>query len=1330
MSLEIRRWQRVRVLFERCLGWTDEERARLLEELRAEDEGLFRELRELLALDARVDGSMEPPDPGALGEDLVAREIGRRIGPWQLEAVLGRGGMSTVYRAVRVDEEFRQLAAVKLIRRGMDTEDILRRFRIERQVLAGLDHPGIARLLDGGATEEGLPFLVMEYVQGVPVDRYCDDHSLDVEGRLGLFLSIGEAVQHAHEHGVIHRDLKPSNILVTAEGRPKLLDFGIAKVLDTAASSGTVGVTVTELRLMTPEYASPEHVRGCAIGPASDVYSLGVVLYELLSGHRPYRLTTQLRHDLEQAICELQPPRPSAVVGSAPDSRRLRARLAGDLDTIVLMALRKEPERRYATVTELTEDIARSLASRPVLARPDTWRYRASKFVRRNREVVGATLGIVLALVAGLATSTSFWLGEATARSETEGALQRMRALGLAGAAADALDEDTMLALLLAREAVRVDRTPETLSRLHQAVGLVRERRVFRSGGMHVVFSPDGDALLSNSGGAASLWDLDGNLTRFAGHTGGGLTAVRFSPSGEHVLTAGAGDGTARLFDRRGEELARFEHGALQPGRYGGATHAALWVAEFSPDGRYVLTGGADGIARVWNVEDDTEPVALLPGHGGPTRCASFSPDGDHILTASEDSTGRLWRFSAEDGSARFRVALEGHEGPIHCASFSPAGDLVVTASGDSKYGYPKGTKPDRTARVWDLDGREIVKLGGPYPDYEVEWAAFSPNGKEILTGSGDQGGRLWDLERRVLREYPIPASSATQYMCSFSSDGQVVGFCCRDGSSWLFEMTGTPIATLRGHDDEVMSLRFSPDGRSVATASLDRTVRLWSVRDETLPTFRGLRGPVRPALSPDGKRVATASWYQTARIWDVQGTVLARLEGHEDSVLSVRFDAEGGRLVTASADDTARTWDLDGKLLRVFPHPEAGMVRTAAFSPDGAQIATGCNDGSVWWWKTDGTVLRRFPGMSWVSHVEFAADGERLLVALAHQPALILTLADGSMKSLGYQGYHATFTPGGEILIACQDGRVSLVTDGGDPVSFPAHAAVVTWAEMSPNGERIATASEDGTARIWRADGTLEATLRGHEGSVEFALFSPESDRVLTASSDGTVRTWIVDPDELWTLAGERATRDFSLAELLQYEELLGVPATEARELVDGLFDELVLKGRIVARLREGGDLDDDLRETALRFAAELVDSPAAFNAEAWGIARSADRTQEEYERAIRLAAAACELRPDDPLVLNTLGVARYRALRLEAAIETLTRADALNTADPPAGYNRSSDLLFLAMAHHRLGRAAQAERLLEECRELLQGADEPENRAFLLEAEALIEAERAGGA
>jgi serine/threonine protein kinase/TolB-like protein/Tfp pilus assembly protein PilF len=358
--------------------------------------------------------------------------LGRRIGPYQLTDEIGEGGMGVVYHAVRADEQYRKEVAIKLLRSGFDSNSTLARFKAERQILASLEHPNIARLLDGGATSEGSPYLVMELVDGLPIDEYCDLHKLPTIERLKLFRAVCSAVQYAHDRSVIHRDLKPRNVLVTRDGVPKLLDFGIAKILDPISFPGTkIEPTLTMMRLFTPEYASPEQMRGEPTGPVSDVYSLGVILYIVLTGHRPYNLKNRSPHDVAQAVCDIDPAKPSTVlsrveevvnadgttmtltpetVGSTRDESvdRLRRQLTGDVDNIVLNALRKEPQRRYASANELSEDIRRHLENLPVLARRDTALYRLGKFVRRNAPVVSAAFALVLVMALGI---TSFaWL--------------------------------------------------------------------------------------------------------------------------------------------------------------------------------------------------------------------------------------------------------------------------------------------------------------------------------------------------------------------------------------------------------------------------------------------------------------------------------------------------------------------------------------------------------------------------------------------------------------------------------------------------------------------------------------------------------------------------------------------------------------------------------------------------------------------------------------------------------------------------------------------------------------------------------------------------------
>jgi serine/threonine protein kinase len=353
-----------------------------------------------------------PPPP-----DLA----GQRFGPYQIVREIGRGGMGTVYLAGRADDQFKKRVALKILRGGFNTHEVLSRFRHERQILATLDHPNIASLLDGGSTPSGEPYFVMDYVEGTPIEQYCDSHQLSVAERITLFRQVCSAVQYVHQNLIVHRDLKPSNILVTPDGTPKLLDFGIAKILKPELIMTMVDATSADARVMTPAYASPEQVRGEPITTASDIYSLGVILYELLTGHRPYRVKNNSQHELSRAICEDDPDKPSTAVSraekgpqrqpvtveevsrnrsSAPE--KLQRSLKGDLDNILLKAMRKEPQRRYASVEQFSEDLRCHLANLPVSAHEDTLGYRVGKFVRRNRVPVAAALLALASLVAGM----------------------------------------------------------------------------------------------------------------------------------------------------------------------------------------------------------------------------------------------------------------------------------------------------------------------------------------------------------------------------------------------------------------------------------------------------------------------------------------------------------------------------------------------------------------------------------------------------------------------------------------------------------------------------------------------------------------------------------------------------------------------------------------------------------------------------------------------------------------------------------------------------------------------------------------------------------------
>jgi eukaryotic-like serine/threonine-protein kinase len=401
------RWRQIKQIFQAAFELPREERPIYVERACGGDQELRAEVESLLLSTEDEDflsGAAAGYVPDALADEAWDRNIGHRVGDYEILRLIGEGGMGAVYLAERVGE-FQRRAAVKLLRTGMDSRGIVRRFRNERQILAGLDHPNIARLLEGGTTEEGRPYFVMEYVEGQPLDGFAARHALGIEERLRLFQQVCAAVEYAHQRLVVHRDIKPGNILVAEpmDGQPptpKLLDFGIAKLLGSDVSRETAGLTRAGMRLMTPEYASPEQVRGDPITTATDVYSLGAVLYQLLAGRTPVELPTDSAAEMERAVCEKDPRPPSQVAGP-PAGRQLR----GDLDTIVLKALQKDPARRYASAERFSADIERYLDGMPIQARPRTLVYRAGRFVRRNRWRVAAAAVVMVSVTGGLAVA-------------------------------------------------------------------------------------------------------------------------------------------------------------------------------------------------------------------------------------------------------------------------------------------------------------------------------------------------------------------------------------------------------------------------------------------------------------------------------------------------------------------------------------------------------------------------------------------------------------------------------------------------------------------------------------------------------------------------------------------------------------------------------------------------------------------------------------------------------------------------------------------------------------------------------------------------------------
>ncbi|MBZ5625484.1 MAG: protein kinase [Acidobacteriia bacterium] len=671
------RWQRIREVFHDAWALSPEERPPYLCQACGADTELRAEVEALLEYESSPADLLSKP-LHEVAANLIPHgaqpAMGRKVGAYRLVREIGRGGMGTVYEAVRDDEQFHQRVAIKLLRAEIGSEDFDRRFRQERQILAVLSHTNIAKLLDGGITEDGQPFFVMEYVDGLPIEEYCRSRQLSITQRLKLFQQVCSAVHYAHQNLVVHRDLKPSNILVTDEGTIKLLDFGIAKLLHPDGTEESAPVTRTGLFLMTPEYASPEQVRGLTVTTATDVYSLGVILYELLTGSPPYRLKSRLLHELGRIVCEEEPAKPSTTIVDKAvtetgerSAERLRRRLSGDLDNIVLMALRKEPHRRYPSVDKFADDIEKHLNQLPVAACADTWSYRAAKFLRRNHIGAGVAGVVALSLIAGVITTT--WQARIAERNRRDAVGRQLAAQSerlLAGG-------DPSLATLLAVEASRHLTSLETDQALRHALRVLPRNKVIvrrKTKIVSMAISPDGHWLAeAGEDGVLAVHDAQSGELTITEKLGAAAEALAFDPASRR-LGAGGADGSVLILDMTQPSariVKKFEGAATAIAFDPTGTMAVIATANtklvlarsadlteqnrldarglvlaealaFSPDGKWIAAGSSDGYLYVWEARTGTEHLRLTVAASGEpeqigVNALQFSADGKTPLS-------------------------------------------------------------------------------------------------------------------------------------------------------------------------------------------------------------------------------------------------------------------------------------------------------------------------------------------------------------------------------------------------------------------------------------------------------------------------------------------------------------------------------------------------------------------------------------------------------------------------------------------------------------------------------------------------------------------------
>ncbi len=1092
------RWRRLREIVELALALPSEGRDRVLEEASRGDPSLRTQAARMLEQDSRADDFLDAPPHGAFAELSLAERpadpaLGRRIGPYRLERQLGEGGMGEVYVAARVDD-FEKRVAIKLIRRGMATDEILRRFQRERQVLADLEHPGIARLFDGGSTADGQPYLVLEYVEGLSIDRWCAEGSRGLRERIELFLRVCDAVQYAHGHLVVHRDLKPTNILVTSAGAPKLLDFGIAAVLCPAGAESAPDLTVRGQRLFTPRYASPEQARGERVTTASDVYSLGVILYELLTGLRPYATPSDEPSAVLRVLCAEVPRAPSTAVlrrsGEGPDPSRFPAPLAdtkalgrilrGDLDTIAATALRKEPERRYASVEKLAGDLRAHLAHLPISARADTVRYRAAKFARRNRLALSVAMLVGLMLVAALAVSlrSSARESEARERAEWQAYVANVAAADAAIGANDVAD---------ARR--RLEGAPSALrdfewSHLMRRTDRSRRTLVGHAGAVRcLAFSLSGKLLASSSDDATiRLWDpaTGAELGVLAGH-GEQVTSIAFDPTGER-LVSGSLDASVRIWSVR----ARSELWILR------GHEARVNGVAFSPDGRRVASGDSARTGRVWDADSGAE-LALLVGHTAEIGGVAFHPRDDVLATCSGDGSTRLW--NASDG----RALAPPLEMPGHAASelaFSPdCARLAVTST-------------DGVVFVWDLSNRSLVhSLYGS--EALVEDVEFSPDGASLASVGWDRSLRLWDPERGVQRTV-LRGHVTHIHTVAFSHDGGTLATGSRDGTIKLWDAGAEDVRTLPSTqwDPEVA---FSPDGLLLATGTVEGVRLLEVASGREVARLTGGGDTRTLAFSPDGERIASGATSGEVNLWDVStGAEVLTLTGHTNQVHSIAFCPDGSWLASGSWDGTARIWSLPSGEPKAVLEDPGGRVESTAFDPRGRFLATGSSDGAIRFWSVPSwEPLGLLTQAAAADALAFSLDGDRL--ALAGKDG-VLRIADPIALGASSAASALAFSPDGErLVVAGNDGVLRIA----DPVArrwigeLRGHADSVTSLAFSPGGTRLASGSYDHTVRLWDPVRLREvAALHGHSVIVSSVAFSPDGCWFASASMKD-LRLW-----------------------------------------------------------------------------------------------------------------------------------------------------------------------------------------------------------------------------
>jgi len=1065
--------------------------------------------------------SSNTTDPASRPQDPIEKP-GDRIGRYKLLEIIGEGGGGTVFMAEQ-EEPVRRRVALKVVKPGTDTKSVIARFETERQALAMMDHPNIAKVLDAGATTTGRPFFVMELVRGIRITDYCDENQLTTRERLLLFIKVCQAIQHAHQKGIIHRDIKPSNILVTLHDGvaiPKVIDFGIAKAIDQRLTDHTF---FTEFRafLGTPAYMSPEQAEmsGLDIDTRADIYSLGVVLYEMLTGRTPFdpkQLVASGLDGMRRTIREEEPVRPSTRLRTLDisdrtitakrqqsDPSKLVSILTGDLDWIALKALEKDRTRRYETANGLGMDVQRYLDDEPVLARPPSTFYRLEKLIYRHRVAFGAIGAVGLTLLGGLALATGQYLEKSRAYERISEAEAHQRRLGERARRTEAAEkalrkqaeEQEQFArskayaadINLAQHALAANnlgRARELLQGYRPKAG-ERDLRhwewayLWQNCGSDALFtlchssnsvahldaSHDGRWVAVHSGNGLAIWDLrsrqihanlDSDLSRSHATFSPVAPLLAFTESSRNA--PGPRFHRIRLWDPTDRRYLS-ELTLQAPGR----------ALAFSRDGNVLLSVSGNGSIETWNISQATRlshvQCAITPRSSLPFGDqVAVSPDLGFLACSADGGNLRL--VDAQTGEVRWTV--QAAEETILAMAFSPNSRILATGAGFV----------ESAIRLWDVaTGSEIARLEG-----HRTWVGslvFWPDGQTLASASADQTIRIWDVS-------DIQATPATP---------------SRNARRRILRPESTQVqahAALQGHELEVWSLALLADGTTLVSGSKDGSVCVWDStrrpRDRsrlTLPTSaRTWR------FATDSRSVLVIDPHGRATRWqgeDFQESVPIADLGSSSFPYLLSSDGRFALAVTPS--ENFRVWDLAENITLPDWHPNApGPLIPFEFSPDSRHVRTrNPTDGSIREWEIEtGRETRAWQGavhrFPWI-HIAFTADGHRFIQA----------------------------TPNGSAWLGAPDTP--------NPIPFELGLSQIGQIAISPDGETFAVASGLGQGALWTLSPPAKrASIAGFLQGIHAITYSPDGKR-LAVGSDGreAIKLWDVNSrQELITLSGE----------------------------------------------------------------------------------------------------------------------------------------------------------------------------------------------------------------